>query len=279
MTHKPNTVLGVLLCCLAAGNTWAKDYKSTFSVETRAENTIQSEACAEATLKNMVVADAEFKDAKYLLITSDKKLTQTDSNVFTCEVQILWGIPNRTINSPLSPPTKPADLEEAQANTRSGSINIAIGHNIAFDTPKNYKTLSGYYLSGTYTTSNKTGYRLSVHTNRISYKFEENGKTKETKPYESIGIGIERPIISHQNLGVLARLDFVEPFPFSQTLKTGESDSIIQKITGSSYLTLGLPVNYQWNDVNVSAILSRVLLSEDKKLHPYSAGVELGYRW
>jgi len=281
MINKEHILGVVLMFCITIGAATAGDYKSTFSVVSVSENKVQSEACVEATLKNMAIADIEFGSANYMLVTSDKKLTSSDKQTFICEVNILWGVPGKSTPRPLSLLTNPTENSPAaNIEDNSGSLTLALGQSIAFELPKGYKSLTGQYLSGTYTAQNDIGYRLIFHRNTIDYKFEENGQSKATKHFGSIGIGIEKPIIKNPKLELLVRLDIVEPFPFEQTLTVSHDDaSIEEKVKGSSYISIGLPLKYHWNDYSFSMQLNRLIYSDEKNQHPYNFGVDIGYRW
>lgn len=246
-----------------------------------AESNIQSEACVEATLKNIALADIEFGDKNYMLVTSDKKLTQSNEQAYSCEVNITWGA--HDINTQKQR-LVPENLEESRVNTNvnnnNSHITFALGQSLAFEASKGYQSLTNEYLSGTYTTKNNTGNRLIINRNRIGYNFEENGKNKKTKPFVSIGIGIEKPIIAKKPFQLLVRLDVVEPFPFSQILKTDHDDKTIEKkVNGSNLITIGLPLRYSWNDLILSTQLSRIIYTDSSKVHPYNISFDMGYRW
>lgn len=283
LIRKEHFIEGILIYCMSVGAAEAGEYKSTFSVVSVSESNVQSEACAEATLKNKEIADVEFGDAKYLMVTSDKKLTLTDEQTYICQVTILWGVPGKTTFNDFNlsnPQVKVNSSPVEEVVDNSGHLSVSLGQSFGFDEPNGYRSLSGQYLSGTYTVKNNTGYRLIFYRSRISYKFTENGESEETKTFESIGLGIENPLLTKPPFQLLARLDVVDPFPFSQKLKTKhEGETIEENVKGRSFVVLGLPLSYEWNNFIVSLQLSRLIYSEDKKLHPYNYGIDFGYRW
>ncbi|WP_196158705.1 hypothetical protein [Reinekea sp. G2M2-21] len=259
----------------------AGDYKRTFSVTSVSENKTQTEACVEATLKNRAMADIEFGETNYMMISSDKKLNYSDESVFVCEATILWGVPG--VEKPklitLHNPTD-EDIIETTNEKQQGQLTLSVGQSFSFESLAGYKTLDGQYVSGTYSSAGKTGYRIALYQSRLHYKFPENDEEKQTKAFTSVGIGIERTLLKSPSLQLLVRLDAIEPFPFSQTLKIDHEEGTVEKkLVAGNVISVGLPINYQWRNTNFSLNLNRVIYSDLRNLHPYSLGVEIGYRW